>query len=67
MAFRGSQTMTDANNYHWFARECLRCAAQTDNEEHRQAFLEMAKVWTQLAMHGPEVEAPSVAKAPAAF
>lgn len=56
--------MTDANNYQLFARECLSWAAQTNNEEHRQAFLEMAKVWTQLAVHGPEVEAPSIAAAP---
>jgi hypothetical protein len=56
--------MTDANDYQSFALECLRWAAETDNEEHRQAFLEMAKVWTQLAVHGPKVEAPSVATAP---
>jgi hypothetical protein len=33
-----------------------RWAAETDNEEDRQAFLEMAKVWTPLAMHGPDGE-----------
>jgi hypothetical protein len=56
--------MTDANDYQQFARECLSWAAETDNEEHRQTFLEMAKIWIQLAVHGPAVEAPSVAAAP---
>jgi hypothetical protein len=38
----------------------LRWADETDNEEHRHAFLEMAKVWTQLAMHGHEAQAPAI-------
>jgi ferric-dicitrate binding protein FerR (iron transport regulator) len=56
--------MTNANDYQGFARECLSWAAETDNEEHRQAFREMVKVWTQLAVHGPDVAAPPVAAAP---
>ena len=52
---------TVSDEYQLYARECLRWAAETDDEEHRQAFLQMAKVWTQLAVHGHKVEAPSVA------
>jgi hypothetical protein len=42
--------------YRSYAAECLRWAADAGDEEDRQAFLEMAKMWTQLALHeaGPE-------------
>jgi hypothetical protein len=49
---------TPAEEYRLYARECLRWACETDNEEDRQALLEMAKVWTQLAMHGHEQKVP---------
>jgi len=49
---------TVSDEYQHYARECLRWAAETDDEEHRQAFLQMAKVWTQLAMHGHKVKVP---------
>lgn len=49
---------TISDEYQNHARECLRWAAEADNDEHREALLEMAKVWTQLALHQP---APSVA------
>jgi hypothetical protein len=55
---------TVSEEYQHYARECLRRAAETDDEEHRQAFLQMAKVWTQLAMHAHKIEVPSVAAAP---
>jgi ferric-dicitrate binding protein FerR (iron transport regulator) len=48
--------MTTRTDYQFFARECLRWAQETNNEQHRQAFLEMAKVWTQLAMRRPHGE-----------
>jgi hypothetical protein len=44
--------MTVADEYRSYAQECLRWADETDNEEHRSAFLEMAKVWTHFALHG---------------
>ena len=34
--------MTTASQYRFYAEECLRWAEETDNEEHRQAFLDMA-------------------------
>ena len=42
--------MMTANEYWKFARECTRWAYQTEDAEHRKAFLDMAKVWTQLAL-----------------
>ena len=48
----GSRIMMGADEYRFYAQECLRWADQTDNDEHRHAFLEMAKVWTQLFIHG---------------
>ena len=49
-------SMPTSNEYEFYAQECLRWADQADNEADRQAFLEMAKVWTQLALHGNEGE-----------
>jgi hypothetical protein len=37
-----------ADVYLTFARECRRWALETKDEDVREAFLEMAKVWTQL-------------------
>jgi hypothetical protein len=36
--------------YREFAQECLRWAAETKSERHRQVLLEMAKTWTQAAL-----------------
>ena len=33
-----------------FARECRRWAFETKDKDVREAFLEMAKVWTQLGL-----------------
>ena len=38
-----------ADEYLSFARECRRWALETKDEEVREAFLEMARVWTQLS------------------
>ena len=46
--------MPTSREYQFFAQECVRWADQADDEADRQAFLEMAKVWTQLALHGNE-------------
>jgi ferric-dicitrate binding protein FerR (iron transport regulator) len=43
--------MTTGNGYWTFARECTRWAQETENPEHRRAFFDMAKVWTQLALN----------------
>jgi hypothetical protein len=49
-----TRIMPTSNEYRSFAEQCLHWADETDNEEYRHAFLEMAKLWTQLAMHGNE-------------
>ena len=48
--------MPSSSEYQIYAHECLRWADNADNDEDRRAFLEMAKVWTQLALHGDEAE-----------
>jgi hypothetical protein len=40
----------------FYAHECMRWAEETDNEEHRQGFLDMAVVWMKLAMDGNEAQ-----------
>jgi hypothetical protein len=42
---------TTADTYRHYAEECLRWAEETDNEEHRQAFLDMAVAWMKLIGH----------------
>jgi hypothetical protein len=39
-----------ADEYLSCARECRRWALETSDEAAREAFLEMAKVWTQLGL-----------------
>jgi len=39
------------DEYLSYARECRRWALETRDEAAREAFLEMAKVWTQLGLH----------------
>jgi hypothetical protein len=47
----GAASMTTSTEYKSYAEECLRWAEETDNDEHRQAFLDMAVVWMKLAAH----------------
>ena len=47
--------MPSSSEYQVYAHECLRWADKAGNDEDRRAF-EMAKVWTQLALHGDEAE-----------
>ena len=42
--------MTARDEYRFYARKCLRWAEETDNEERRQGFLNVAKIMMQLAM-----------------
>ena len=48
--------MPSSSEYQVYAHECLRWAEKAGNDEDRRAFLEMAKAWTQLALHGNEAE-----------
>jgi hypothetical protein len=36
--------------YREFAQDCLRWAAETKSESHRQTLLDMAKTWMQAAL-----------------
>lgn len=42
--------MSDAAEYWSYARESEQFALNADNDAQRQSFLDMAKVWTQLAL-----------------
>lgn len=55
--------MTTTSEYRRYAEECLRWAEETDDDEHRQAFLDMAVTWLRVAPR--EQNAPTQAPAPA--
>jgi hypothetical protein len=52
----GGRVMPTSEEYRSYADHCLRWADETDSDEHRQAFLEMAKEWTQLALLQTQVQ-----------
>ena len=56
--------VTTADTYRHFAEECLCWAEETDNEEHRQACLDMAVVWLRLATTGPNGDFKARSAAP---
>jgi ferric-dicitrate binding protein FerR (iron transport regulator) len=42
--------LVSAKDYRHYAQQCLRFADETENDEDREIFLEMAQVWTQLEL-----------------
>jgi hypothetical protein len=42
--------MPSATDYQHYAQQCLRYADETEDDEDREIFLEMATVWTQLEL-----------------
>jgi hypothetical protein len=42
--------MASAEEYHFYAQQCLRWADETANAADREILLEMANVWTQLEL-----------------
>jgi hypothetical protein len=42
--------MSTVNEYHTYARDCLRWAARARTEEQRKQFLSLAHDWTQAAL-----------------
>jgi hypothetical protein len=42
--------MSTVNEYHTYARDCLRWAARARTEEQRRQFLTLARDWTQAAL-----------------
>ena len=42
--------MSTVDEYHKYARDCLRWAARAQTEEQRQRLLSLARDWTQAAL-----------------
>ena len=42
--------MTTVNDYHSYARDCLRWAVKAQTEEQRQRFLDLANDWRHAAL-----------------
>jgi hypothetical protein len=42
--------MASAEEYHFYAQQCLRWADEAANAADREIFFEMANVWTQLEL-----------------
>jgi hypothetical protein len=55
--------MSTVNEYHTYARDCLRWAARARTEEQRERLLSLARDWTQSALG---LEGVSVPPAPIA-
>jgi hypothetical protein len=51
--------MSTVDEYHKYARDCLRWAARARTEEQRQRFLSLAHDWTQAAFGLEGVPFPS--------
>ena len=51
--------MFTVNDYHTYARDCLRWAARARTEEQRKQFLNLAQDWTQAALGLEGVPGPS--------
>jgi hypothetical protein len=51
--------MSTADEYHKYARDCLRWAARARTEEQRKQFLNLAQDWTQAALLIEGVPVPS--------
>ena len=51
--------MSTVNEYHTYARDCLRWAARARTEEQRSQFLTLAHDWTQSALGLEGVTVPT--------
>ena len=51
--------MSTVNEYHTYARDCLRWAARARTEEQRRQFLTLAHDWTQSALGLEGVTVPT--------
>jgi len=56
--------MNKSDQYLEYARECTRWAAEARTDEQRQAFLEMAKHWMQIALHSEDALVPNEGSRP---
>ena len=58
LTLRG-RAMSTVDEYHKYARDCLRWAAKARTEEQRQRFLSLAHDWTQAVLGLEGVRVPS--------
>jgi hypothetical protein len=56
--------MSTVNEYHTYARDCLRWAARARTEEQRERLLSLARDWTQSALGLEGVSVPPAPTAP---
>jgi hypothetical protein len=56
--------MSTVDEYHKYARDCLRWAARARTEEQRKQFLSLAQDWTQAASGLEGVQVPPQRVAP---
>ena len=56
--------MSTVNEYHAYARDCLRWAARARTEEQRERLLSLARHWTQSALGLEGVFVPPAPTAP---
>jgi hypothetical protein len=56
--------MSAADEYHSYARDCLRWAAKARTEQQREQFLSLARDWTQSALGLEGVSTPLAPTAP---
>ena len=42
--------LSDAQQYHAYARECLEMAEKADTPEQREKLIELSRVWMQAAL-----------------
>ena len=56
--------MSTVNEYHTYARDCLRWAARARTEEQRKRLLSLARDWTQSALGLEGVAVPPAPTAP---
>jgi hypothetical protein len=67
LTLRG-RAMSTVDEYHKYARDCLRWAARAQTEEQRKQFLDLAHDWTQAATpieDGPVPSEPDTHSPPA--
>ena len=52
--------MTALSDYQQYAHQCARRAAQANNDNERETFLEMAKAWRRIALVDQDVTRQSL-------
>jgi hypothetical protein len=60
-------TMSKAEGFRQYAEEAVRCARKSKTEQEKQALMDLARTWTQAAVHSEQIfgvnDSPPEAKA----